>query len=211
MGAMGILFVISFLVVALVFSAFSSARSYFAKGRARGMEEATREFARGLSSHYEHGKDAVPERVALALNGLEIASREASISSRRLADPCHAQLWILGDAIGEACWLNGHGAGMRRKAPLEGKVRVDLSIAELLQLSWLAHLGFQRMMPNFRDFDIHRFSGLEDAQDGASAVSRIECAVPEKQRPFADLTIQRRRRQDLIADWWQSPPDRRSA
>jgi hypothetical protein len=208
---MGILFVISFLVVALIFSAFSCARSYFAKGRAHGMEEATREFARGLSSHYELGKDAVPERVALALSGLESASRKASIASPRLANPYHAQLWILGDAIGEACWLKGHGAGMRRKSPLEGKVRVDLSIAELLQLSWLAHLGFQRMMPNFRDFDIHRFSGLEDAQEGASAVSRIECAVPEKQRPLADLTIQRKRRQDLISDWWQSPPSRQSA
>ena len=80
-----------------------------------------------------------------------------------------------GDAMGEACWLKGHAPlAFRRKAPLEGFIRVDLSIAELLQLGWLAHLGFQCMMPNFRDFEIHRLSGAEDALEGARAVSKIE-------------------------------------
>lgn len=208
---MDILFLVGCLFVGLIFSAFSCARSYFEKGRVRGLEEAAREFTRGLSSHYELEENAVPERVALALKGLDAASRKAATSSKRLADPYHAQLWILGDAIGEACWLKGHAAGIRRKTPAEGKIRVDLSIAELLQLSWLAHLGFQRMMPNFRDFEIHRFNGAEDAQEGAWAVSKIECAVPVKQRPFADLSIQLKRRQELISDWWQSAPGRLSA
>ena len=208
---MDILFIFGCLFAALIFAAFSCARSYFAKGRVRGLEEATREFARGLASHYELEENAVPQRVALALKGLEIASRQASSVSNRLADPYHAQLWILGDAIGEACWLKGHAAGIRRKAPFEGNIRVDLSIAELLQLSWLAHLGFLRMMPNFRDFEIHRFGGAEDALEGARAVSKIECAVPVKERPFADLTIQLKRRQELIFDWWQSAPNQLSA
>jgi hypothetical protein len=118
--------VVSCLFGALIFAAFSWARSYFAKGRVRGFEEATREFTRGLTSHYELEENAVPERVALALKGLEIASRKASTISKRLANPYHAQLWILGDAMGEACWLKGHAAGIRRKAPLEGCIRVDL-------------------------------------------------------------------------------------
>jgi hypothetical protein len=208
---MDILFLIGCLFAGLILSAFSCARSYFEKGRVRGMEEATREFTRGLSSHYELEENAAPERVGLALKGLAVASRKAATSSKRLADPYHAQLWILGDAIGEACWLKGHAAGIRRKTPEEGRIRVDLSITELLQLSWLAHLGFQRMMPNFRDFEIHRFSGAEDAQEGAWAVSKIECAVPVKQRPFADLSIQLKRRQELISDWWQSVPGQLSA
>src|SRR5476651_2453232 len=47
----------------------------------------------------------------------------------------HAQLWIVGDAIGDACWRKGHAAGLTRKAPTEGKIRVDFSLNELLQLS----------------------------------------------------------------------------
>jgi hypothetical protein len=43
---------------------------------------------------------------------------------------------------------------------------VDLSVNELLQLSWLAHLGFQHMMPNYRGFEVYRFSGEEDAAEG---------------------------------------------
>jgi hypothetical protein len=115
----------------------------------------------------------------------------------------------LGDLIGEACWLKGHEAGMRRRAPAEGRIRVDLSLNELLQLSWLAQLGFQRMMPNYRDFEIHRFSGEEDALEGAKAVSKIECAIPAKERPFADLSVQLKRRQELIADWWHQPQKNR--
>ena len=119
-----------------------------------------------------------------------------------------AELWCLGDAIGEACWTKGHAAGVRRKAPAEGKIRVDLSLNELLQLSWLAHLGFQHMMPNYRGFEIHRFSGEEDANEGAMAVSRIEAVIPSKDRPFADLSVQVQRRQALISEWWREVPSR---
>jgi hypothetical protein len=126
-------------------------------------------------------------------------------------DPYHARLWTVGDAIGEACWLKGHAAGIRRKAPAEGKIRVDLSLTELLQLSWLAQLGFQHMMPNYRGFEIHRFSGEEDAWEGAAAVGKIESVIPAKQRPFADLSVQFKKRQKLICDWWQAVPDRLTA
>jgi hypothetical protein len=129
----------------------------------------------------------------------------------RLADPYHAQLWIVGDAIGDACWRKGHAAGIRRKAPAEGKIRADFSLNELLQLSWLAHLGFQYMMPNYRGFEIHRFSGKEDALEGAIAIGKIEGAIPAKMRPFTDLGVQLKNRQKLINDWWQGVPDRLTA
>jgi hypothetical protein len=64
------------------------------------------------------------------------------------------------------------------------------------------------MMPNYRDFEIHRFSGEEDAKEAAIAVSRIEAAIPAKDRPFANLLIQVERRQLLISDWWQEAPSR---
>lgn len=171
------------------------------------MEEAIRELSRGLNSHYGN-EESPPQPVVAALEKVKAAADKSRRPSNILTQRYHAELWSLGDAIGEACWLKGHAAGIRRKAPAEGKIRVDLSLNELLQLSWLAHLGFQYMMPNYRGFEIHRFSGEEDAKEGAIAVSRIEAAVPAKDRPFEDILIQVNRRQSLIDDWWQAAPSR---
>jgi hypothetical protein len=67
------------------------------------------------------------------------------------------------------------------------------------------------MMPNYRGFEIHRFSGEEDAREGAIAISKVEGAIPARIRPFADLAVQLKNRQKLISDWWQGVPDRLTA
>jgi hypothetical protein len=206
-----ILVILGSLLLALVVAGWSCAKSYFEKGRLQGMEEATRELSRGISAHYETEGQAVPENVAKALKAFDAVSRKRRKQRKGSTDPYHAQLWTVGDAIGEACWLKGHAAGIRRKAPGEGKIRVDLSLTEVLQLSWLAHLGFQHMMPNYRGFEIHRFSGEEDALEGAKAVGKIESVIPAKERPFGDLAAQLKGRQKLICDWWQPVPDRLTA
>jgi hypothetical protein len=203
--AVDILLVLGGLLTIFFVAIFSCARSYFERGRLRGMEEAVRELGWGIKSHCED-KGTAPERVAAAYEKVKAIAHDGGKPGKRLIQRYHAELWILGDAIGEACWLQGHQAGMRRKAPAEGRIRVDLSLTDLLQLSWLAHLGFQRMMPNYRDFEIHRFSGEEDAKEGALAVSRIEAAIPLKERPFADLSDQIVRRRALIENWWQAGP-----
>jgi hypothetical protein len=205
-----ILLTLSVLLVAFVVAGWSCARSYFEKGRLRGMEEATREIVRGVSSHYEL-EGQIPECVEEALKQAKAVSGRGPKASRGSTDPYHAQLWIVGDAIGDACWRKGHAAGIRRKAPAEGKIRADFSLNELLQLSWLAHLGFQYMMPNYRGFEIHRFSGKEDALEGAIAIGKIEGAIPAKMRPFTDLGVQLKNRRKLINDWWQGVPDRLTA
>jgi hypothetical protein len=210
-GAVDVLFMFGGLHLALIFACWSCARSYFDKGRRQGMEEAIREITRGISSHYELEGQAVPERVEKAVKAVKAVFGKRRKKGEGSTDPYHAQLWIVGDAIGEACWLKGHAAGIRRKAPAEGKIRVDLSLTELLQLSWLAHLGFQHMMPNYRSFEIHRFSGEEDAQEGAKAVGKMESVIPTKHRPFADLSVQFKSRQKLICDWWRGAPDRLTA
>jgi hypothetical protein len=204
-----ILFVLGGLLAALVVAGFSCARSYFEKGRLQGMEEAARELTKGISTHYELDGQGTPARVATALKALNSVSGKHR--KKGSTDPYHAQLWIVGDAIGEAIWVKGHAAGVRRKAPAEGKVRADFSLNELLQLSWLAHLGFQHMMPNYRGFEIHRFRDEEDAWEGAKAVAKIEATTPTKERPFADLSAQVKGRQKLICDWWQAAPTKRTA
>jgi hypothetical protein len=206
-----ILLVLGGLEVALVVAGWSCAKSYFEKGRLRGLEQATREISRGISSHYELEGQVIPERVAKAVKAFEAVAVRPRKKDNGSTDPYHAQLWIVGDAIGEACWLKGHAAGIKRTAPAEGKIRVDLTLPELLQLNWLAHLGFQHMMPNYRGFEIHRFSGEEDARDGAKAVGKIESAIPSKQRPFADLSAQINSRQKLICDWWHPASNRLTA
>ena len=89
---------------------------------------------------------------------------------------------------------------MRRKAPAEGKIRIDLSVIELLQLGSLANLGFQSMMPNARLLDIRRFSGMDDAVEATRALSRLEAAIPKEHRP--DLLRHAENRMQLIDSWW---------
>src|SRR6478672_12918808 len=140
-----LLFILSGLLVTLVVASWSGARSFFEKGRLQGMEEATREIVRGLSSHYELEGRTTPERVTKAVEAIKAVAQRRWKPGKGATDPYHAQLWIFGNAIGEACWLNGQAAGVRRKAPANGKIRIDLSLNELQRLSWLAHLGFQRI------------------------------------------------------------------
>src|SRR5207253_10224468 len=142
-----------------------------------------REIGRGVASHCEREGGIVPAAVEKAMAAVKaVAQKRRHLTGTKATDPYHAQLWILGDAIGEACWLKGHASGIRRKAPAEGKIRVDLSLGELLQLGWLAHLGFQHMMPNYRGFEMHRFSGEADAREGAAAVGKIGAVVPANER-----------------------------
>ena len=200
------------LLALLMICAISSARSYFEKGRRVGMEEAIREITRGIGTHCQLEGGGLPvsvDKAVSALNAVSDSRRRRSAKAWREA--YHARLWVLGDAIGEACWLKGHGAGVRRKAPAPGRLRVDLTVSELLQLGWLAHLGFQHMMPNYRGFEIYRFGGEEDAQEGARAIGKIEAVIPAKARPVADLTVTYKARQKLIGDWWQPTPGRVSA
>ena len=206
---MEILFALVALNVMLLLAGWSCSRSYYERGRLQGMRDAGREMIRGISSHYELDGQGVPDSVLKAVAGVKTIS--AKNLARATADPYEARFWNFGDAIGEACWRKGHGSGLRKREPAKGKFRIDLSLRELLQLSWLAHLGFQHMMPNYRGFEIHRFSGEQDAQEGAIAIGRIESAIPAAERPFDDLSVQLKSRQKLISDWWQTAPKRLTA
>jgi hypothetical protein len=193
---MGILAVIVALLIFLLVSTWSSARSYFAKGRLAGMEEATLEIIRGINCHYELAGQAPPDQVTKALEAIKTFARGA----------CHeksiyryqARLWIFGDAVGAACWRKGYDVCKLRMTAKEDQIRVDLSVGELLHLTSLAHLGFKKMMPNDRGIEMHRFGGEEHAIEGTRAVERLERAIPEQHRPFGHSD----NRQSLIRHWW---------
>jgi hypothetical protein len=200
---MEILVVVIALLVLLSAATWSSARSYFAKGRLAGMEEATLEIIRGIGSHYESAGQAVPDHVTKAVEAVRSIAR--GTSCERSIQRHHAQLWIFGDAVGTACWRRGYDACKLQMTPTDGKTRVDLSIGELLHLTSLAHLGFKKMMPNDRGIEILRFAGEDHAIEGTYAVERLERAIPEQQRPFVHAD----NRQELIRHWW--PLERKSA
>jgi hypothetical protein len=201
---MVILVVIIALLLGLFAATWSSARSYFLKGRFAGMEEATREIIRGLASHYRTAGQPPPDHVAKAIEALR--SFAPGPSCEKNIQRYHARLWIFGDAVGDACWRKGYEAcRLQMRAP-EDKVRVDLSIAELQHLTSLAHLGFKKMMPNDRGIEMHRFGGEDHALAGAYAVEKLEQAIPEKRRPSFEHADNRRA---LIRHWW--PLERKSA
>jgi hypothetical protein len=200
---MGVLAVIVVLLILLLASTWSSARSYFAKGRLAGMEEATLEIIRGIRSHYESAGQAPPEYVTKAVEAVKSFARGASYEKSIYR--YHARLWIFGDAVGAACWRRGYDICKLQMTPGEDKIRVELSMSELLHLTSLAHLGFNKVMPNDRGIEMHRFDGEEHALKGTRAVERLERAIPEKHRP-SDHSANR---QALIRHWW--PLERKSA
>jgi hypothetical protein len=194
------------LFTGLVWSTWSMSRSFFEKGRIRGIRECVREMRRGTVAQLDFNDEKLPDDLRKALSGLEALLDRAAFKTRSGTDPVHAQLWTLGRTLAEACWLKGHAAGVRRKAPAEGKIRVDLSAIELLQLGGLANLGFQHMMPNARLFDLRRFTGKDDAVEAARALSRLEASIPKDHRP--DLLRHAEDRMQLIDDWWTPKAER---
>jgi hypothetical protein len=195
-----ILTILTILLLLLVISAGALVRSYFVRGRLRGMQEATVEIIRGANSHFEAGS----QPPAGVLKALEVLNAGGGFPQDKQLERRHAHLWVFGDAVGSACWNKGYRSGKLTMAPRDGKIFVELSPNELLQLTWLAHLGFLHMMPNYRSFETHRFSGEEDARDGAKAVDRLEVSVPVVHRPVENPIALSNARLALIENWWAS-------
>jgi hypothetical protein len=200
---MDILAILVLLLILLLVSTWSSAKSYFVKGRLAGMEEATLEIIRGIASHYEAAGQAPPDHVAKALEAVKIFARGASYEKSIYR--YQARLWIFGDAVGSACWRKGYDTCKLEMTPRDDKIHVALSMNELLHLAALAHLGFKKMMPNDRGIEMLRFSDEQHAIEGTYAVERLERAIPDKRRPSQHAAS----RQALIRHWW--PLQRQSA
>jgi len=195
-------------IVALLFiwlaATCSSARSYFAKGRLAGMEEATREIIRGVRSHFDVAGQDLPDSVLKAVEAVNSFARFRT--AEKSIQRYQARLWTFGDAVGGACWRKGYETCQQKLAPRPDKIRLELSVEELQDIAALAHLGFKKMMPNDRGIELVRFGGEDHAISVARAVERLELAIPEKHRPFGHSAT----RLKMIGGWWR-PLERRSA
>jgi hypothetical protein len=200
---MDILAVLVGLTLLLVIATWSSVRSYFARGRLAGMEEAAREIIKGIRSHYEVSGEPPPEHVTKAIEAIGASARGAFNEKDILR--YHARLLSFGDAVGAACWRKGYRTCRQKMLPREDKIRLDLPLADLAHLAALAHLGFRRMMPNDRGFESPRFGDEQQAWDIARAIERLELSMPETVRPSDHSAM----RQDMIRRWW--PLERKRA
>ena len=175
-----VVWVVTGLFMGLAWVTWSMSRSFFEKGRITGDSRMCWEMRRGTIAQLDFEDQKLPEDLRKALSALEALLDRAPLKTKLDTDPIHATnsgRWA--GALAEACWLKGHAAGVRRKTPAEGKIRVDLSAIELLQLGGLANLGFQHMMPNARLFELRRFTGRDDAVEAARALNRLEDIHPE--------------------------------
>ena len=201
-----VLWIVTSLLVGLTWTTWSMSRSFFGRGRIRGIRECVTEIRKGTVVLLDSDDRKLPDDLQKALATLEALLDRAPTKTKAGTDPIHAQLWTVGRTLADACWVKGHAAGIRRKAPVEGKIRIDLSAVELLQLGGLANLGFQNMMPNARLFELRRFTGRDDAVEAARAVSRLESAIPKENRP--DLIRHAESRMQLIDNWWTPATER---
>ena len=199
---MDILAVVAVLLILFFVASWSSARSYFAKGRLAGMEEAMGEVIRGIRTHYESAGQA-PEVVAKAIEAITGFVHGPSADKDILR--YHARLWTFGDAAGSASWRKGFESCRQEMSPHPDRIRLDLRSEDLLQLASLAHLGFKKMMPNDRGIEMHRFAGEDQAVGVARAIERLEHAIPAPLRPAGHAST----RHALIAHWW--PTERKRA
>jgi hypothetical protein len=191
--------IITIVLAIFVWAVYSSVRSVLERRIPRQLAFLSDELIRGAQSQLSTRDEPIP-RAVVQLN------RSFKQALSRPATAQHPALWELGNAIGEACWQNGYAEGLKVGATPPDKIRIELTVDELLHMSWLAHLGFQYMMPNYRGFELHRFKGAEDAKAGARAVALLECALPRNQRPFSDITQQLQARDKMISDWWVQKP-----
>src|SRR5882724_12318264 len=130
---MDILTVIVVLLLLLFVASWSSARSYFAKGRLAGMEEATREVIRGIRSHFDVAGQAPPDYVAKAVEAVGSFARSASFE--KSIHRYQALLWTFGDAVGAACWRKGYETCLQKMTPRTDRIHLELSMPELQDLA----------------------------------------------------------------------------
>ena len=125
-------------------------------GRFNGMREGAQQMVLGMSSHYEREGEEIQEPIAKALDWLKERVGKAQSASAK-GNAYYSGLSELGSAIGDAVYGKGFDAGCSFGNGLEGEVRIDFTTKELADLSWMAHYGFENMMPSYVSITKHRF------------------------------------------------------
>jgi hypothetical protein len=91
-----------------------------------------------------------------------------------------------------------------------GKIRVDLSVSELMQIRWLAHFGFEHTMWNTWDPEGAKprshthavFKDRLDAQRATEAIDTLESRVPKERGDSDERYAGALDRERMIRERW---------
>ena len=92
-------------------------RSFYEKRKILVIRDCVREIRRGTVVQLNCDGQKFPDDLQQAIATLEALLDRAPFKTKSATDPIHAQLWTFGRTLAEACWIKGHAAGVRRKAP----------------------------------------------------------------------------------------------
>jgi hypothetical protein len=135
------------------------------------MREALHGLIRGVSTHYEHEGEPIPERVGKCIDDMK-AQVSRVRGAREKCQTFSLHFWELGNEMGNAAWQDGFEAGPRDAKPHDDEIRVDLSLKRLMTIQWLAHCGFETMVVWNKDGPL-TFADKADAEDAEQAITKL--------------------------------------
>lgn len=173
---------------------------YHERGRLQGIREASDRMIRGVSRHYEVVGQPIPENVAKAVDTMR-ERVDALTEWKKKNETYLPYLYTLSDEMGKACVASGIEIGGNRADPRDGETRVDLTAREIVNLSFLAHLGFERMIIGYAGMsgDIS-FNDEADAERATEAIRKLERNRPKEMRDESDPYAMAFNRQAMIWD-----------
>jgi hypothetical protein len=187
----------------VIFIAFARYRAGLARGRFLGMQAASAELSRGVSANYEREGEPLPEGVSKILDEIKVALVRAKTWDEKY-DAYRVRLWTFGNEMGEASAGRGFDQGQDWMQPRKGELRVDLTVQELLDLNFAAHVGFERRM---EPGDYLAFREKKEAQRVTDAIERFERNVPKEYRDPDEPYALSFNRQTLIWNRWPQKDD----
>jgi hypothetical protein len=162
--------------IGLLIGATSVIRGWLAKARLNGMKKVADAMIRGISHHYEQQDEPLPPEVDKAIDELNaLVARQKDDRGR--AEQYAIGARILADAMGQACVSRGFQSGQHWSEPTGGDTRVDLSEKELLNLAFLAHMGFEKMI-GWGGSELE-FDDEQDAERASEAIRQLERHKPK--------------------------------
>jgi len=145
-------------------------RGWLARARFNGMKIVADEMIHGSSRHYKRENEPLPEEIKKAIDDMNTrVARERTERDR--GDVYIVGARLLADAMGQACVKRGFESRDRGSEPTGSNIRVDLSAREVLNLAFLAHQGFEKMIGKFDD--------EQDAERASEAIWQLERHKPK--------------------------------
>lgn len=102
----------------------------------------------------------------------------------------------------EAAWQDGFEAEERSMESQNSKIRVDLSLKELMKIRRLVHFSFENMMPN--KGGPFAFKVEKEAQEATNSILQLEFCIPKELHDSSDPYALSFNRQTMIWKRWPS-------